>query len=114
MKDNQTKKELAAKYKDREIVGGVYVIRNTQNNKLLFGAVTDLHGIKNRFEFSLITGSCVDPRLQSDWNKGSGQFVFEALEELRKGETQTMEEFKADILALKDIWLDELAGRDFY
>ena len=115
MKDTQTKKEIIAQYKDREIIGGVYSIRNTENNKMLLGAATDLHGIKNRFEFSRKTGSCVDPKLQSDWNEcGSEHFVFEVLEELRKGEAQTVEDFRADISVLKEMWFEELADRDLY
>lgn len=115
MKDNKTKKELQAQYKEREIVGGVYAIRNMLNNKMLLLATTDLQGNKNRFEFSQKTGSCIDLKLQSDWNKqGGGQFIFEVLEELKKGEMQTAEEFRADIDVLKEMWLDKLADVDFY
>jgi hypothetical protein len=115
LKDNNTKKEIIAQYKKREIIGGVYAIKNTLNNKLLLGAVTDLQGTVNRFEFSKKTGSCVDLKLQNDWNtQGGERFVFEILEELKKGETQTEAEFKADIDALKEMWLENLAGRDLY
>ncbi|MDD4188665.1 MAG: GIY-YIG nuclease family protein [Eubacteriales bacterium] len=115
MNDGKSKKELIALYKEREIVGGVYIIKNTLNNKILLKADTNLQGSKNRFEFSQKTGSCVDMRLQSDWNKdGGGQFVFEVLEELKKGETQTTEEFKTDIGILKEIWFDKLSDKDLY
>ena len=54
-------------------------------------------------------------KLQSDWNKQSGgQFDFEVLEELKKGETQTLEKFKADIDFLKEMWLYKLPDRDLY
>jgi len=115
VKDNKTKKELIARYKEREIIGGVYAIKNTLNDKMLLGAVTDLNGIKNRFDFSQKTGSCIDLKLQRDWSKqGSEQFVFEVLEELKKGETQTEKGFKADIALLKEMWLEKLSDRDFY
>ena len=115
MKDNRARKELLAKYKEREIIGGVYVIENTLNHKLLLGAAADLQGSKNRFAFSQQTGSCIDLKLQSDWQKQSGgQFVFTVLEELKKGETQTAEEFQADIEVLKEMWLDKLVERDLY
>ena len=115
MKNNLAKKEIVAQYKEREIIGGVYAIKNTLNNMLLLGASTDLRGMKNRFEFSQKTGSCVDLKLQNDWSAQGGElFAFEVLEELRKSETQTMEEFKADIEVLKEIWADNLDGRDFY
>lgn len=115
MNDGKSKKELQAQYKEREVVGGVYIIRNTLNNKILLKAEANLQGSKNRFEFSQKTGSCVDMKLQNDWNKDGGEhFVFEVLEELKKGETQTSKEFKADIDVLKEIWLDKLSDRDLY
>jgi hypothetical protein len=116
LKDNKTKKEALAQYKEREIVGGVYAIRNTISGKMLVEATADLQGSKNRFAFSQQTGSCVYLKLQSDWNRpgGGGQFAFEALEELKKGEAQTAAEFKADVDALKEMWLEKLAGGDFY
>jgi hypothetical protein len=106
---DKTKKELADSYKARKIVGGVYVIRNTVGDKSLVECAVDLQGSKNRFEFSKSTGSCVEPRIQNDWNKlGAKGFSFEVLEEIAKDENRTNEEFKADILLLKEIWIEKL------
>ena len=110
MKNNGKKKEILAQYKEREIIGGVYLIRNTVNNKLLLDAATDLQSIRNRFEFARKTGSCVNPQLQSDWSgHGSGAFVFEVLEELKKTSAQTENEFKAEVYLMKDIWFEQLS-----
>jgi hypothetical protein len=115
LKDKQSKKALKEKYMEREIIGGVYAIKNTLNNKLFLDATTDITGMKNRFEFSQKTGSCIHVKLQSDWSRqGGGQFVFEVLEELIKGSTQTSEGFKDDVNFLKDIWLEKLSGADLY
>lgn len=115
MIDNNTKKELQSQYKGREKTGGVYQIRNTSTGAILLDAATDLNSRKNRFEFSQKTGSCVEIKLKKDWADQEGrQFVFEVLEELKKGETQTETEFKADIDFLKEIWLDKLSDREFY
>jgi len=113
--ETKTKKEILAQYKEREMIGGVYAIKNTLNDKLLLLVTADLQGSKNRFAFSQKTGSCVDMKLQSDWNRqGGGQFVLEVLEELKKGDTQTEKEFKADLGILKEMWLDRLSDRDLY
>lgn len=113
--DNKSKKELQTTYKERDIVGGVYVIRNTVDNKLLLDIAMDLQGCKNRFEFAQKTDSCVNMKLQEDWKvHGGGQFIFEVLEELRKGETQTQKEFKADLDILKEIWLEKLSSENLY
>ena len=115
MMDNNRKKELQSQYREREITGGVYIIRNTLNNKLFLDAAIDLHGSKNRFEFAQKTGSCVNVKLQRDWEEqGSGGFAFEVLEELKMGETQTQKEFKADIELLKEIWREKLANEKLY
>jgi hypothetical protein len=114
LKDKKTKKELIEKYKERQVVGGVYIIRNKINNKVLLDAATDLQASKNRFEFSKQIGVCTNLKLQKDWNEfGSSQFVFEVLEELEKGKTQTASEFLDDISVLKDMWLDKISESDF-
>ena len=115
LKEEKSKKELQARYREREIVGGIYAIRNTLSNKILLEATSDLQGRRNRFEFSQKTGSCIHLKLQNDWNtQGGGEFVFEVLEELVKGDTQTEKAFKADIDVLKEMWLEKLSDNDLY
>jgi hypothetical protein len=36
------------------------------------------------------------------------------LEELKKGEKQSTEDFKDDIESLREMWLEELSGKDLY
>jgi len=106
---------MSRQYQEREIVGGVYAIRNTQNGKMLIEAAADLRGSQNRFAFAQSTGSCVSMKLQSDWNAQDGKaFVFEPLEELKKGENQTMAQFKEDLETLKEFWLEKLAEQELY
>lgn len=115
MKDNKTKKEMQTQYKEREIIGGVYIIKNTLKNKLFLDAAIDLQSSKNRFEFAQKTGSGVHMKLQQDWaEQGSSQFVFQVLEELKKSENQTAEEFNADIGLLKEMWLEKLSEENLY
>lgn len=113
--DSKSRKELQAKYKEREVVGGICAIRNTLNARVLVEATTDIRKSNNRFEFSVSTGSCVNMKLQSDWSKQDGKgFTFEVLEELVKGENQTDKDFRADIDTLKDMWLEKLSGEELY
>jgi hypothetical protein len=115
LKETKRKKELISQYKEREVIGGVYVIKNTLNNKMLFAATTDLRASINRFDFSQKTGSCVDAKLQNDWNRqGGATFALEVLEELKKGEKQSAEEFKDDVEVLREMRLEELSGKDLY
>ena len=113
---NETQKnELKAQYKEREVVGGVYAIRNTRNNRVYLDAASDLRSIRNRFDFAVSTGSCVNVALQADWSAhGADAFAFEVLEEIVKGETQTAKEFRADVALLKDLWRDKMAAETLY
>ena len=113
--DGASRKELTRQYKDREVVGGIYAIRNTVNGKMFLGAATNIQSSINRFDFAMNTGSCIDPRLQKDWTAQNGKgFTFEVLEELKKGETQTDSQFSADINLLKEMWLEKLDGAELY
>lgn len=113
--DKASKKEMRAQYNERKVIGGVYAVRNTLNNKLFLDVSTDLRGSKNRFDFAVTTGSCVYLKLQNDWTEqGGNQFVIEVLEELEKGEGQSSPEFKDELELLKQMWLEKLSGEVFY
>jgi len=68
LKDENTKKVLKAQYSDREIIGGVFLIRNTISGKALLDSSVDIRGSKNRFEFAQMTGSCVNPK-KDKWGR---------------------------------------------
>ncbi|MDR1674004.1 MAG: GIY-YIG nuclease family protein [Oscillospiraceae bacterium] len=106
------KKEIRDQYKNREITGGVYAVKNTQSGKILLESTADLQGAQNRFEFSVKTGSPAFVKLQRDWN--AGNFTFEVLDPLTKKDTQSDKEFSDDIAALKEIWTEKLSGTPMY
>ena len=103
------KKELLNAYKSRPLSGGVYIIRNTQNGRYLLAAETNLSGSKGKFEFSQMTDCCNWHKLSADWKAcGRDAFVFEVLDELTQKETQTPDEFRADLAALGELWAEKL------
>ena len=110
------KKELKTAYKERHIMGGVYAIQNKENGKMLVCTASDLSGIKNRFEFfQKFGGSALHGKLQKDIKQfGKNAFIFKTLEELKKKDTQTSAEFRADLETLKDIWLEKLDADILY
>ena len=112
---NTRKKEMMTVYKDRELIGGVYVIKNTQSGRKFLDATTDIRGSRNRFDFAQKNNMCVHKRIEDDWKKsGAGVFVFEVIEELPKDASQSMEIFQADVATLKELWLEKLAGEDVF
>jgi hypothetical protein len=110
---SEAKKRLLSAYRERKVVGGVFAIRNTDHGKRLIDSTVDLHGSRNRFDFMKKTGSCYHLKLRGEWS-GNPPFVFEVLEELEKGETQTDSEFAEDVKALRELWLEKLRDERFY
>ncbi|HHV18817.1 MAG TPA: GIY-YIG nuclease family protein [Thermoanaerobacterales bacterium] len=108
------KKELIARYKARPVTGGVFKIRNTQNGRYLLASGIDIKGDRNRFNFSVATGSCVHMKLQKDWNTfGPKAFVFEVLDELEKKPEQETKAFAEDLKMLEQMWRERLDGDEY-
>lgn len=108
------KKELIARYKQRPITGGVFRIVNTKTGKYLLASDIDIRGSRNRFNFSVSTGSCVQMKLQKDWDDfGAGAFVFEILEELEKNSEQELNAFREDLNLLEEMWREKLGGNEY-
>ena len=115
MPDKLTKKKMQSSYKEREKVGGAFVVVNCENDKVMIDASTDIQGAINRFDFSKKTGSCVYLKLNEDWIKhGKEAFKLEVLETITKKPEQTDEDFKEDVEVLKNLWLEKMANRLTY
>ena len=113
--EKQNKKEKMAEYKERKVTGGIYTIQNSITGKLLLLSTCDLQGSKNRFIFSQKTGSCINIKLQDDYNEyGANAFVFDVLEDLEKKETQTAREFTEDMKILLELWTEKLKDGMLY
>ncbi|MDR1966738.1 MAG: GIY-YIG nuclease family protein [Synergistaceae bacterium] len=108
--DTARKKELLMQYKERKIVGGVFLMKNALNGKTYLEATKDICASKSRFDFSKKTGLCAYNMIQDDWNaSGPDFFSLEILEEYEKSDAQTMKEFETDIAALKALWAEKLS-----
>ncbi len=113
--NRQERKEKIDAYKQRQLIGGIYKIKNKANGKCLLQSTTDLAGSKNRFEFSVSTGSCISYKLQKDWNEfGQDSFIFEVLEELKQKETQTLKQFSDDLKTLEELWVEKFRPNVLY
>ncbi len=109
------RKELKKAYLEREVIGGVFAVRNTANGKRLLLPSTDLQSNKNQFAFCRSTNCCFKFQLQEDWNAfGADAFVFEVLEELEKKNTQSQQEFKEDVQTLEALWREKFSAETLY
>lgn len=115
MDDKQKRRELSRAYRERPVTGGVYTITNRETGRVLLLSGLDLQGCRNRFDFSVSVGSCVQNQLKADWSTyGAKAFSFDVLEEIEKKAEQTDKEFREDISVLEELWREKLAGTDFY
>lgn len=104
-----SKKELRDNYKSRTVIGGIYCIKCEENGRMWIKSTKDLKGQKNKFDFSVMTNSCLDNTMNLEWDKfGANTFSFSVLEELTKGDTQTDREFKQDLDLLHELWLEKM------
>ena len=103
------KKKLVNEYKQRTLVGGTYKITNTMTEMYLLGHAADIKAMQNRFVFSVLTSSCIHPKLRKDWDESKGSvFAFEILDTIKMKEGQSQSEFIDELKALEDICRENL------
>ena len=109
------KKEMIRRYKEQKPLGGVYAVKCTENGKHWLRGDTNIEGAENRFKFALMTGSCIAPKLATDWKKyGAKAFEFVVLDSVRMGETQTQKEFADDVSAMEELWREKFTAEELY
>ncbi|MDC2865826.1 MULTISPECIES: GIY-YIG nuclease family protein [unclassified Bacillus (in: firmicutes)] len=101
------KKELKQLYKETEIEGGIYCIRNIKNEKVYVESTRNFKTMSGR-RLLLNMGSHTNKALQDDWKEyGADVFEFEILEVLKKKETGYFNE-KEELKKLEEKWLEKL------
>ena len=109
---NQNKRQLTNEYKQRPLTIGVFVIRNTINNKIFLASGQNLAGIMNRHKFDLEYGGHKNKQLQADWNEfGPSNFTFEVVEQMEPPSGGHFDA-KHELQFMEDLWLAELKPFD--
>lgn len=99
------RRELSNEYKERRLRGGVYTITNTANGMYLIGYAANLASVRNRFDFAVMIGAAVDPRVRQDWEAlGAQAFTLAVLEEQEQKPDQTQAAFLDDLKTLEQLW----------
>lgn len=99
------KTKMKKAYKDARRPMGVFIVKNTQNDRLYIGCSTDLPARMNRHKAELKFGSHRNRELQKTWNLfGESAFDFEVLDLLESKED--LQTNPADELrALLEMWI---------
>ena len=92
----------------RPVALGVFLIRNTTNDKVFLASGKNLAGLINRHRFQLEHNGHPNKALQAEWNTlGAANFAFEILEELTPPNDPQFD-LKREVLFMEDMWLDKL------
>jgi len=104
----QDKKQLKRHYQQSALTLGVFLIRNTVNDKIFLASGQDLAGIINSQKFQLGNGVHMNKSLQADWNEiGAGRFAFEIVEQLN-APSDPQFDLKKELSFMEDMWLARL------
>ena len=107
--ETKTKKQLKDEYKQMKFKAGVFVIRNTVNNKIFLGSSVNLDAIWNRHRLQLNFGSHPAAELLKDWKElGEDKFIFEIISEIKQNDEMTDKDIADEVKALEKLYLDEL------
>lgn len=102
------KKELKQQFKESTVYGGIFIIKNIKNQKILIGKTRNLKTL-NGIKFMLETGGYTpNKELQNEWNQfGKDAFTIDILEKLKKKDDPYYNEKEA-LRELEQKWLDQL------
>lgn len=98
------RKEIIAAYKSRKVRGCVYTITNTLSGKYILDYDPNLEGLQSRFQFFVMMGQAVHPKLKKNWQALKDQpFTLEVVEELEKKENQSASDFATELKTLEQL-----------
>jgi len=102
------KRLLKQEYKQAKRPLGVFLIRNTTNDKVYLGSGIDIEGIVNRHRFALSMGGHQSKALQKDWNElGADKFEFEILDQMEPQDEPTFDA-RRELQLMEEMWLEKL------
>lgn len=108
MQSESDKKQLKREYRESQRPMGVFLIRNTVNDKVFVVVGQDLPGNINRHRFQLKMGVHPNRRLQTEWNEFGGEsFTFEIFDQLTPREDSNYD-YREDLMLLEQLCLEQL------
>ncbi len=106
--DKAKRKELQNAYKNRTVIGGIYYIKCSGNQRIWLRSTVNMEGTKNRVLSSQKLKGAPEPAMLRECNEyGWESFSFVVLEELKKEDNQTDKEFADDIATLLEMWTEK-------
>lgn len=113
MNDNKKKKAIRD-YKESDVYGGIYCIKNNITGKSSrFCATTNMHGQKGKLDFAKSTNQCPDDIIDKDeWEQyGVAAFELVEVELLKKQPDQTTADFRKELNELLNMYLAQNSNK---
>ena len=105
---NNDKRRLKQQYMETKRPFGVFLIRNTTNDRVYLGGGIDIQGIINRHKFALGMGGHQSKQLQKDWNAlGADRFEFEILDQMEPRDEPGFDA-RRELQFMEEMWLEKL------
>lgn len=101
-----TRDELKRLARERleAVRGGIIVIRNERNGKVLLAASQNPQGLINRYRYQLAAGAHANRELQEDWqSQGEAAFSFAVLDLIPENATDP----EGELEALAALWMEQ-------
>ena len=109
--DMDGRRELSRQYKETPPAMGVYVIRNTVDNRVFLNGSLSLPGAMNRDRFELGLKSHRSKSLLADWIRlGAGSFRFEVIDTLKRRDDPDFD-YRRELVELLELWKEEFDRR---
>ena len=91
---------------------GVFLIRNTTNDKVYVASGMDIQGIINRHKFALSMGGHQSKALQKDWSAlGADKFEFEIVDQMEPRDEPGFDA-RRELQFMEEMWLEKLEPYD--
>jgi hypothetical protein len=104
-----SRKDLIRAYKEQPTVGGLWLIRNLRNGKVLLGTALNLNARVNRHRFELNLGRHDCAELQADYKAlGPEAFSIEAAEQMKVPEDDPLFEPREGLTKMERAWMEKL------
>ena len=105
-------RRLKQEYMETKRPLGIFLIRNTTNNKVYLGSGLDIQGIINRHKFALSMGGHQSKELRKDWNAlGADKFEFEIVDQMEPRDEPGFDA-RRELQFMEEMWLEKLEPYD--
>ena len=105
-------RRLKQEYKQAKRAFGVFLIRNTTNDRVYVASGMDIQGIINRHKFALSMGGHQSKELQKDWNElGADKFKFEIVDQMDPRDEPGFDA-RRELQFLEEMWLEKVQPYD--